>query len=123
MHPQALCLCALALSFGCPFLQPLCLKRDGLELFLNLEKPMKLIGVLNPELNHVLSQYSVLLTQAPALSEGRGTLDLVGLPEPGGFWVRGCPNLALGGAGLHWIAAGGTGRTCEDGAVGTGTPG
>lgn len=73
---------ALAFSVGREMLGKM-----GLRLSPNRGKLMNLIGVVDLDLNYVLSQYSVLVPQPPAISEGRGMLDLMGLRKPEAFWV------------------------------------
>lgn len=66
----------------------------GLRLSPDRGKSLDLVGVVNLDLNYVLSRYSVLVAQTPAFSEGRGTLDLMGLLKPEECWVPGiCPTL------------------------------
>lgn len=68
---------------------------EGLRLSPSRGKLMSLIGVVNLDLNDVLSRYSVLVAQTRAFSEGPGTLDLMGLLKPEEFWVPEiCPTLA-----------------------------
>lgn len=84
---------ALAFSLGRGMLGVM-----GLRLPPNRGKSMNLIGVVNLDLNYVLSQYFVLVLQPPAISEGRGTLESMGLRNPEEFRLS---EMDLTGSLLH----------------------